>query len=167
MRISWAVTASLRRESIAWKSSKLSRLVLVERITLGVAAEADHLAEMLERDEVLAPEVVERLHEHGLLDLAHDLGGETHGALGGRLVRGAGDALLHLVVGNALFLRPVGDRHIEVEDAVDGVVQGRRHPTAPDRPFPGCGGRSRSSITSWRMPATVSVTVSWPIRSMR
>ena len=48
-------------------------LVLVERIALGVAAEADHLAEMVERDQMLAPEMVERLQQHRLLDLAHDV----------------------------------------------------------------------------------------------
>ena len=61
-------------------------LVLVERIALAVAAEADHLAQMLERDEMLAPEMIERLQQHHLLDLAHGLGAEL-GFLGLRLRR--------------------------------------------------------------------------------
>ena len=54
-------------------------LVLVERIALTVGAEADHLAQMLQRDEMLAPQVIERLQQHHLFDLAEqfrpDLGG--------------------------------------------------------------------------------------------
>ena len=46
------------------------RLVLVERIALAVAAEMDHLAQVLERDEVLAPQVVQGLQQDHLLDLA-------------------------------------------------------------------------------------------------
>ena len=45
-------------------------LVLVERIALAVGAEADHLPQMLERDEMLAPQVVQRLQQHHLLDVA-------------------------------------------------------------------------------------------------
>ena len=122
-RISWAVTTSRSRASIAWKSSKDFGLVLVERVALGVAAEADHLAEMVELDQVLAPEMVEGLQQHGLLDLAHDLGGEADGALGGDLVGGARDALVDLLVGDALFLRPLLERQIEVEDLLDGLLE--------------------------------------------
>ena len=53
------------------------RLVLVERIALAVAAEVDHLAQMLERDEMLAPEVIEGLQQDHLLDLPHGLGRRT------------------------------------------------------------------------------------------
>ena len=60
-------------------------LVLVERIALAVAAEADHLAQVLQRDQVLAPQVVERLQQHHLLDLPHRLGAEL-GLLGLGLV---------------------------------------------------------------------------------
>ena len=92
-------------------------LVLVQRVALGVAAEADHLAEMVERDQMLAPEMVERLQQHRLLDLAHDLGREADGALRRRISSAArDDALAHLLVGDALFLGPVLDRQIEVED---------------------------------------------------
>ena len=49
-------------------------LVLVQRVALGVAAPADHLAEVIEGDEMLAPEMVEALQQDLLLDIAHDVG---------------------------------------------------------------------------------------------
>ena len=36
-------------------------LIFVERIALAVTAQSDHLTKMLERDEMLAPQMVERL----------------------------------------------------------------------------------------------------------
>lgn len=50
-------------------------LVLLQRVALGEAAPADHLAEMVERDQMLAPEMVERLQQNLLLDIGHDLVG--------------------------------------------------------------------------------------------
>jgi hypothetical protein len=44
-------------------------LVLVQRIALAVGAQADALAQMVEREQVLLPEVVERLQQDALLDL--------------------------------------------------------------------------------------------------
>ena len=70
--MSWPVTASRKLASMA-RTGESFRLILVERIALAVAAEADHLAQMLERDEMLAPQVVQRLQQHHLLDLAHDV----------------------------------------------------------------------------------------------
>ena len=49
-------------------------LVLVERIALGHAAPADHLPQMVERHQMLAPQVIERLQDHLLLDVAHGFG---------------------------------------------------------------------------------------------
>ena len=76
-RISWPVTASRRRAEHRLEELEGLGLVLVQRVALGVAAEADHLAQMVERDQMLAPEMVERLQQHRLLDLAHDLGAEA------------------------------------------------------------------------------------------
>ena len=105
-------------------------LVLVQRIALAVAAEADDLAQMLERDEMLAPQMVERLQQHRLLDLAHDLRAEIGGLLGGALVGGPDQALVDLLVGDAFLLRPVLDRQVEIEDGLHASCQGRRRPTA-------------------------------------
>ncbi len=52
-------------------------LVLVQGIALPVGAEADDLAQVLERDEMLAPQMVERLQQHHLLDLAEVLRAEV------------------------------------------------------------------------------------------
>ena len=84
--MSWPVTASRRLASMRLEQLEAFGLVLVERIALAVAAEADHLAQMLQRDQMLAPEMIERLQQHHLLDLPHGLGAEL-GLLGVRPCR--------------------------------------------------------------------------------
>ncbi len=91
------------------------RLVFVERIALRVAAEADHRAQMVERREMLAPQMVERLQQHLLLDRAHQLRPEARRLARHQLVARLGDALADLVVGDAFLRRPVLDRKVEVE----------------------------------------------------
>ena len=48
-------------------------LIFVQRIALRHAAPADHLAQMVERDEMLAPQMIERLQDDLLFDVAHDV----------------------------------------------------------------------------------------------
>ena len=48
------------------------RLVFLQRIALGIAAEADDGAQMVEVDDVLAPEMIERLHDDRAFDIMHD-----------------------------------------------------------------------------------------------
>ena len=91
------------------------RLVLVEGIALGEAAPADHLAQVVEGDEVLAPEMVEGLEQHLLLDIGHHLGRVLLDARRVGLVGGLAQALAHLLVGDALLLGPILHRHVEVE----------------------------------------------------
>ena len=74
--MSWPVTASRRLASMASNRWKPSDLYSLSGIALAVAAEVDHLAQVLERDEMLAPEVVQRLQQDHLLDLPHRLGAE-------------------------------------------------------------------------------------------
>ena len=69
-RMSWPVTCSRRRADQAVEQLEGLGLVFVERVALGIAAPADDLAKMVERDEMLAPEMVERLQQHLLLDIA-------------------------------------------------------------------------------------------------
>ena len=85
-------------------------LIFVQRVALAVAAQADDLAQMLERDEMLAPEMIQGLQQHRLLDLAHDLRPEIGSLLGGLLVGRAHQALMQLFLADTLFLGPVGDR---------------------------------------------------------
>ena len=67
-------------------------LVLVQRVALGVAAEADDAAQVVERDQVLAPVLVDGLQQHLLLDRAHGLGAVARGLGGHLLVGGARSA---------------------------------------------------------------------------
>ena len=63
-------------------------LVLVERIALAVAAQADDLAQMLQHHEMLAPEMIEDLQQHRSLDLADEVGAPLRD-LGGHVLVGA------------------------------------------------------------------------------
>ena len=54
-------------------------LVFVQRVALGVAAEADDAAQMVERHQMLAPVLVDGLQQHLLLDGAHGLGAVARG----------------------------------------------------------------------------------------
>ena len=126
--ISWRTTSMRSLLSSASNSVEGLALVFVQRIALAVAAQADILAQMVEMDDVLAPVVIERLQQDRLLDIAHDVGAEIRGALGGARLDRLQDALAHFFVGDAFFLRPVDDRQVEAEDLVDFVVQARRVP---------------------------------------
>ena len=70
----------LRRHRLAqalthrFEQAERLRLVFVERIALAVAAQPDHLAQMVEHDQMLAPEMVERLQQDRFLDVADDVG---------------------------------------------------------------------------------------------
>ena len=103
-------------------------LVLVQRVALGIAAEADHRAQVVEIDQVLAPQMVERLQQDRLLDVIHDLGAEALGALGRRLVGGLEQALAHVLVVDALLLDPLLDRQVEVELGADRLGEAGRVP---------------------------------------
>ena len=73
---------------------------------------------MLQRDEMLAPEVIERLQQHHLLDLAEGLGAEL-GRLGrGLLVDRLEDAA-RAISWSAMpsSLGPLVDRQLDAEDA--------------------------------------------------
>ena len=114
-------------------------LVLVQRIALAVGAEADHLAQVLERDEVLAPQMVERLQQHHLLDLPEVAPAELGGLLRSAFVVDLLDeALLDLLVGDAFLGGPLVDRQVDAEDAVDGFRAAPPCPTARRRPSRGC-----------------------------
>ena len=121
--MSCSVTAMRSRREHRFEQREGLALIFVERVALGVAAQADGLAQMLQHDEMLAPELVERLQEHALLDLAHQI----RAKLGG-LARGGGiglfsDALADLLVGDAFFLGPVDDRQVQAENLLDLVLE--------------------------------------------
>ncbi len=70
---------------------------------------------MVEVDQMLAPQMVERLQHDRALDIGHDVGAEALGAVGGGGVGGLGQALADLVLVDAFFLDPLLDRQVEVE----------------------------------------------------
>ena len=116
--MSWPVTASRRLAEHRLEQHERLALVLVERIALAVGAEADDLAQVLERDEMLAPQMIERLQQHHLLDLAEVVRAEL-GRLARRLlVDLLEDALGDLLVGDAFL----GSAHSSI---------GRSRPNTP------------------------------------
>ena len=111
---------------------------------------------MVEHDQMLAPEMVERLQQDRLLDVAHDVGAPLRDLRRHVLVGAALDAGEDLLVGDAFFLGPFVDRQIEAEHALELFLAGRPCPIAPDRRFPARAWRPDRRSTSWRMSATIS-----------
>ena len=103
-------------------------LVLVQRIALRHAAPADHLTQMVECDKMLAPEMVERLQDDLLFDIAHGFGGVALNALRIGVGRRRMEPGRHFLVGDALLLGPFVDRQIEVELVENLILQARGVP---------------------------------------
>ena len=89
-------------------------LVLVQRISLGHAAPADDLTQMIEGHEMLAPEMIERLQNDLLLDEAHRLGRVALDTLSVRIRGCVVEPGRDLFVGDSLFLGPCVDWEVEV-----------------------------------------------------
>ena len=87
-------------------------LVFVERIFLGIGAQADALAEVIQRQQVVFPQLIQDGKIQALFHIAHDLG-----AILGNLFRhfsigGGGDAFEYFGFGDAFFLGPLDERQI-------------------------------------------------------
>src|SRR5437763_1873974 len=79
----------------------------------------DHLPEVLEHEKMFAPQVIERLQQNRLLDVAHDIRTPLRHLPGHVLVGRPFDAREDFLVGDALFLAPLVDRQIEAEHALE------------------------------------------------
>ena len=90
-------------------------LVLVQRIALRKAAPANHLPQMVERHEMLAPQMIQRLQQNLLFNVSHDIRRIFLDPPGIGLVRRCLEPVAHFLVGNAFFLRPVCRRRTEPE----------------------------------------------------
>ena len=62
--------------------------VLVQRVALSISTQTDDLAQMLEHDEMLSPEVIERLQQNRFFDIAQDIGAPLR-HFGGHVLVGA------------------------------------------------------------------------------
>ena len=91
-------------------------LVFVERVLLGIGAQPDPLAQVIQTQQVLLPHLVEDLQQQALFDHAHDLGAVVGGLFRHLAVGGRGQPFADLGVGDAFLGRPVGQRQIQIED---------------------------------------------------
>ena len=99
------------------------RLVLVERIALAVAAQADDLTQVVEVLQVLAPLQIDHLQHEALFELAHAFGAHRGLAVGGAGVSLGGDALDEFLGVDAVLLRPFMDRQGQAEHAEQALLQ--------------------------------------------
>ena len=109
------------------------RLVLVQRIELPIGAEADHLTQMFERHDVLAPQMVERLQQNHFLDLAIEIGAKLRGLCFGIGIDGGLEALSDLFVSDAFLGGPGSDRKLEAEYLVRLLLEEPSCPTVRRR----------------------------------
>lgn len=104
------------------------RLVFLQRVALGITAETDDGTQMIEVDDMFAPQMVDRLQDDRAFDIGHDLGAETLRPLGGVFIGGLGDTLQNIVFGDAFFLCPFLHRQVEVQELLDTGFQARNIP---------------------------------------
>ncbi len=107
------VTRSFNSTSMRVEQGEGLGLVLVQRIALAVGAQADALAQMVQRIQMLLPHRVERLDQQALLDEAHQVGTHVGGFRGHHFVHGLLDALPQMRLVDAVFLAPFLDRQVQ------------------------------------------------------
>ena len=90
-------------------------LVLVQRIALAIAAQADDAAQVVQMDQMLAPLHVDHLQQELLLEATGLLGADLLHPLARARVGGGDDALLDLLVGHAFLGRPLMQRQLQAE----------------------------------------------------
>ena len=98
-------------------------LIFVDRLLLGIAPEVDHLAQRVERREMLLPVMVERLDQHLLFDvvpavLLKLLELRSHGVVS-ELLQPLGD---HFRI-DRFLLDPLVDRRLEAKHFVDRFLE--------------------------------------------
>ena len=103
-------------------------LVLVQRVALPVRPEADALAQMIERQQVLLPVLVQHLQEKVLLDHAPQVAAVIGRLLGHLAIDLPLEPFPDLDRADAFLRRPGGDGRIEIEQAPDFGVQRLRIP---------------------------------------
>ena len=110
------------------KQIEALRFIFIERIALAVSAQSDHLTQMVEHDQMLAPEMVERLQQNRFLDIADHVDAPLGNLGGHEFVSAPLDSRQQFFVGNAFFLSPFIDRQIEIEYAQQFLFQAGRIP---------------------------------------
>ena len=120
-------------EHVGEKFERLAFVFLLG-VLLGVAAQVDALAQVVQRRQVVAPMVVECLQHQAALELAHEFGTHLRFALAPRGLGLVDDPLAHRLVGEfGVGLHPVGDRHVHLVLAGQHAGQRRHVPLLLDR----------------------------------
>ena len=103
-------------EQHALEQSERLGLELVQRIALGVAAQMDHAAQMVEQAQMLAPAHVDDRKQHLLFHRAQALGAQERRLLRIGLIDLARQPLDDFLLGDALLGGPAVDRGVEAEN---------------------------------------------------
>ena len=142
-------------------------LIFVDRLLLRVAPKVDHLAQRIERREMLLPVMVEGLDQDLLFDIVPAL--RVDFAELGRH-RFVGEVLKplddHLGL-DRFLLQPLFDRRLQAEDRLDALRQALRRPIARDRCLRGNGRRRSPATVSARISVMTSLTLSASMMSAR
>ena len=98
------------------KQGKGFQLKLGQRVALTEPAQADNLAQMFQRQKMLAPMLVEGLQQNGFFDLANNVRAQIDGARRHEAVGSIIKPLGNFFVRNTLFRRPIMHRQVEREN---------------------------------------------------
>ncbi len=100
----------------AFKQGKSFCLILVEWITLGIAAQADRLAQMVKHLQVFAPTHIDCLEKDGALNLAQHILSDISDFPGHCCIGRFIEAFADFLVCNTFFGRPFCNRQVQAEN---------------------------------------------------
>ena len=110
-------------------------LVFVQRVLLRISAQADALAQVVQLEQVLLPDLVEKLEQDALLRLAHDVCAPVRGLFRHAPVQRRENAPADFLVRNAFLFRPVPGREIDGKHTAQLVLEALRIPLLRQRLF--------------------------------
>lgn len=79
-------------------------IVLVKRVEMGIEEEEKEREKMVEIEEMIEKEIIERMNDKGIIEIGNDMREEELGILGRRIVGGLIDEVLKLLLRNELLI---------------------------------------------------------------
>ena len=100
-------------------------LIFIERVTLTITTQMDHLTQVINGHNMFAPQTVQRLQQHGTFHLLHNIGGIFFALVAVEFINGGHHTLANFLVGNAFFFGPVINWKINRHNIAQAFAQAR------------------------------------------
>ena len=97
------------------KKPERLRFEFIQGITLGIAPEADNRSQVIQRQQMFPPMLIDGLEQHLFFDVAHGLGPEIGCLFRHVFIRRLIKTLAHDIIINAIFFGPLHHRHVNAQ----------------------------------------------------